>query len=175
MTEQLAAPSHDLSTTLDAWRRIQAHLVARVIDLAPDQLRLKGSMDGRPIWAIFGHVAYGRVYWLCGIAREPGAEDTPFADPFGFAWEDDLEVERTGPELVSALETTGRLVDALPQRWTSEMLDEVLTRQSRNGVRSDTRRSALTMVLMHDAYHSGELALILGSHGLRSIDPWTQL
>jgi len=33
--------------------------------------------------ATVGHTAAARVYWLCGVLGEPGAETTPFTDPNG--------------------------------------------------------------------------------------------
>lgn len=168
-------PTTGVERMVECWKRTQAHLLQRAAKLGPDELRLKGSTHGWPIWAIFGHISYARVFWLCGIAKEPGAETTPFRDPFGDGWEDRLDVERTVAELLAALESSGRIVGSCPQRWTPEMLGEIFIRESIRGMRQDSRQSALTEVVMHDAFHCGELALILGVHGLRSIDPWTPL
>src|SRR5690348_16728804 len=91
----------------EGWQRIHTHLTSRLPKLRPEDLRL-ASPDGWPIWAIVGHLAGARVYWLCGIFKEPGAETTPFPDPFGAGWEDRLDVPRRSDELLFAVESSWR-------------------------------------------------------------------
>jgi uncharacterized damage-inducible protein DinB len=134
-------------------------------------LQLPGS-DHWPIWALFAHSAGTRVYWLCHVFGEPGAETTPFADPSGMGWEDDLEMPRSAEELVGAYESTWRIVAGALDRWTPAMLGETFRRQGANGVQVHTRQSILLRMINHDAYHLGEVNLILGAHGREMIDPW---
>lgn len=90
----------------DGWERIQARLVSRLSTLLPEEALLRASPDGWPIWATVGHLAGARVYWLCGVFREPGAETTPFPDPLGEGWEDQLDAPRTPEELLLAVESS---------------------------------------------------------------------
>ncbi|TMC04409.1 MAG: DinB family protein, partial [Chloroflexi bacterium] len=78
----------------EGWPKVQNHLVARLPNLTPEQLALKASPDGWPVWALISHLAGARVYWLCHIFKEPGADKTPFADPSGDGWEDHLDHPR---------------------------------------------------------------------------------
>ena len=73
--------------------------------LGPQELQLRASPGGWPIWAIVSHIAVARVYWLCGVLKEPGAEKTPFPDP-GEGWEDHLDVPRQSDELMFAVESS---------------------------------------------------------------------
>jgi uncharacterized damage-inducible protein DinB len=134
-------------------------------------LRVAGS-EHWPIWAVAGHDAGSRVYWLCHVFGEPGAETTPFTDPTGFGWEDDLATPRTGAELAAAFESTWRIVAGCLERWTPEMLGESVLREGRSGPQRHTRQSVLLRLITHDAYHVGEISLALGAHGRQPIDLW---
>jgi hypothetical protein len=154
------------------WHRAQAMLIHRLPKLAPQELQLRASPDGWPIWAIVSHLAGARVYWLCAVFKEPGAETTPFQDPSGDGWEDHLDVPRGSDELVFAVESSWKIVASCLDRWTPEMLSEVFTRERGGELQRHTRHSVLTRLVMHDAFHSGEVSSLLGAHGLASMDPW---
>jgi hypothetical protein len=147
-------------------------LIHRLPKLGPQELQLRASPDGWPIWAIVSHLAGARVYWLCAVFKEPGAETTPFQDPSGDGWEDHLDVPRGSDELVFAVESSWKIVASCLDRWTPEMLSEVFTRERGGELQRHTRHSVLTRLVMHDAFHSGEVSSLLGAHGLASMDPW---
>ncbi len=77
--------------------------------------------DPWPIWAVFGHTAAMRVFWLCDVFGEPGAELTPFGGETP-GWEDDLTQVRTADELAGAFETTWSVVEGCLSRWTPDTL-----------------------------------------------------
>lgn len=158
--------------TVEGWERIQARLVTRLPLLGPDELGLKASSDGRPIWAVVSHLACARVYWLCDVFKEPGAETTPFTNAAEEGWEDRLDVPRRSDELMFAVESTWQIVQSCLGRWTTETLGETVTREKRGKVERHSRYAVLTRLVMHDAFHSGEVSLVLGMHGLPSLDPW---
>jgi uncharacterized damage-inducible protein DinB len=125
-----------------------------------------------PIWAVVGHMAGVRPYWLCAIAGEPGQESTPFTDPSGLGWEDDLDHPRSAQELVAALDSTWAIVAATLERWTPAMLGEPIIREGQSGRQSHTRQSILLRCITHDAYHAGEISLALSTNGREPIDLW---
>src|SRR4029077_16498054 len=108
-------------------KRIQLHLVQRVSELGPEELQLRSSAQSWPIWAIVSHIAGARVYWLCHVFKEPGAERTPFTDPFGEGWGDRLAVPRERGELMFAPESSWSVVESCLQGWTPEMLGATFT------------------------------------------------
>ncbi len=55
------------------------------------------------------------------------------------------------------------------------MLTEVFTRDFNGTLQRHTRHSVLTRLVMHDAFHGGEVSLLLGMNGLPSLDPWEPL
>jgi len=136
------------------------------------QLAIRPAPDLMPIWATVGHTAGVRVYWLCGVLGEPGADTTPWPRADGDGWEDHLDHPRTAAELVTALQTTWSIVDGCLDRWTPEMLDETVERRYGDERQVHSRASILQRLLTHEAYHCGELSQTLGIHGLPQIDPW---
>ncbi|MGZ6272362.1 MAG: hypothetical protein ACXWPJ_09890, partial [Candidatus Limnocylindrales bacterium] len=85
------------------WTQYRSRLIDGVRDLTADQLAISAGPDHAPIWALAAHCAGTRVDWLCGVLGEPGAETTPFPDPWAeTGWEDDLEHPRSASELAGA-------------------------------------------------------------------------
>ena len=154
------------------WPQYNRRLREVVGAMTPDQLAIRPAPDLFPIWATVGHTAGGRVYWLCNIVGEPGAETTPF--PFGMeqGWEDDLDHPRGADELVHALDSTFGIVERCLDRWTTDMLSDEIRREYGGSVQVHTRASILQRLLTHEAYHCGELSQTLGIHALPQIDLW---
>ena len=153
------------------WSLVNDSLVATLSPLSADQLALPIGSPTWPIWASASHLAGTRVYWLCGIFGEPGRETTPFQDASGFGWEDDLSHPRSAEELVGALRSTWKIVQRCLDTWTVESLGQEARRPGAT-VQIHTRQSVLMRMITHDAFHSGEISLALGSNGLGAIDPW---
>ena len=117
----------------DRWPQYNRRLIESVAALTEDQLALRAAPDHWPVWAIAGHLAGSRVYWLCKVAGEAGFESTPFADPSDEGWEDDLAHPRSAAELVGALESTFAIIDRVLDEWTPAMLAEEFERYFRRG------------------------------------------
>jgi uncharacterized damage-inducible protein DinB len=156
----------------EGWRSTNERLVERIGELSPRQLELRPGPDLWPIWATTAHVAGARVYWLCAIFKEPGAERAPFVDAAGYGWEDDLAHPRRPSELTFALGTSWSIVEECLQRWTPEMLQEEFRRESAGQIEIHTRQAVLMRLLTHDAYHGGEISQTLGMNGLKELDLW---
>lgn len=156
----------------EGWSRIQTRLVSRLPLLSERELGLKASSDGWPVWAIVSHLACARVYWLCSVCGEPGLETTPFRDPANEGWEDTLDIPRNSNELLEAIESSWRIVESSLERWTAGMLAEAFSRVRDGAVQLHTRSSVLTRLVMHDAFHAGEVSQTLGQNALPSLDPW---
>jgi uncharacterized damage-inducible protein DinB len=153
----------------------RSRLVDAVRGLTAAQLAISAGPDHAPIWALAAHCAGARIYWLCGVLGEPGAETTPFHDPFAeLGWEDDLDHPRSASELVVALETTSAIIDRCLDTWTTDMLEVEFERRFGDVRQLHTRRSILLRLLSHDAFHGGEISQLLGAHGLPAIDLWAR-
>jgi uncharacterized damage-inducible protein DinB len=157
----------------DRWPQYNRRLVEVVGAMSAEQLAIRPSPERSPIWATVGHTAGARVYWLCGVVGEPGAESTPFTDPLvPVGWEDDESMPRGADELVTALESTFRIIDGCLDRWTPDVLSTTVVRQLGAERQVHSRASILQRLLTHEAYHCGELSQTLGIEGLPQIDLW---
>jgi hypothetical protein len=146
-------------------------LVERIGALSVEQLalspiRARGGPDLRPIWAIAGHLARARVYWLGAILGEPGADRTPFADNTGTGWEDDLTHPREPSDLIFALESSWTMVEECLGRWTPEMLRDEFRRERDGKIGLHSRQSAADTRRLS----RGRDLHTLGMHGLAEVD-----
>ena len=162
----------------DQWPQYNRRLTEVIGQLTDAELAIApGPLDDHtwPIWGTVGHTAGVRVYWLCGVAGEPGYEATPFTDPHSdMGWEDDPDHPRGGSELVRALESTWAIVDGALDRWTPELLAEPIERVYDGRRTTHTRGEILQRLFTHEAYHCGELSQTLKLNGLPQVDLWDQ-
>jgi uncharacterized damage-inducible protein DinB len=156
----------------DRWPQYNRRLTEVVGAMTEEQLAIRPDPERMPIWATVGHTAGVRVYWLCAVLGEPGAETTPFDPTATEGWEDDLDHPRGAAELVVALDTTWAIIDRILDRWTPGMLGEAVERFYGDQRQIHSRASILQRLLTHEAYHCGELSQTLGIHGLPQIDLW---
>jgi hypothetical protein len=113
------------------------------------------------------------VSWLCGFAGEPGGETTPFPDALHFCpGDEDLEHSLSAGDLVQALDSTFRIVEACLDRWTLDMLEEEIRRQFETEQWVYSRGAVIQRVFAHDVYHCAELNEIFGIAGLPQMDLW---
>jgi hypothetical protein len=157
-----------------AWSSYDVRLREVVGALTEEHLALQPSPDRWPLWATIGHLACQRVFWLCDFAGAPGAETTRFTDAGNDCpGDDDLEHVLSAADLVEALASTFRIVEACLDGWTLEMLDEVVTHPDWGDDWTHTRGWALQRVFAHDVYHCAELNEALSAAGLPQIDLWS--
>jgi uncharacterized damage-inducible protein DinB len=156
----------------DRWQQYNRRLVEGVAMLTDEQLALRAAPEHWPVWAIVGHVAGVRVYWLCTVLGEPGADTTPWPDRSMYGWEDELDRPKTAAELKSALESTYAVIDGVLDRWTPDMLDVQFERMYAGIRQLHSRSSVLQRLLSHEAYHVGEISLALGANGIEPPYIW---
>jgi uncharacterized damage-inducible protein DinB len=159
------------------WRLYNDLIVEALGAMSPDELALRAASDDPlsstswPIWAIAGHTAGTRVYWLSTVLGVPGSENTPFHG-MNDGWEDHLDQPHSADELVTAWTTTWAIVERALRTWTPAMLDEPMGRGPDGAGPHLTRRSLLLRHMFHEAYHAGEIAVIQAIHGRPPIDLW---
>jgi uncharacterized damage-inducible protein DinB len=167
--------SPTVTTLYPDWAQHAARIRDAVASLAAAQLALSAGPSHAPIWALAAHVAGTRVYWLCGVFGEPGADRTPFARPLADeGWEDDKTHPRSGEELAWALDSSFEVVRDTLGRWTVDDLARTAERVYRGVSQVHTRASVLNRLFTHDAFHGGEISQLLGLHGIGAIDLWAR-
>jgi len=156
-----------------SWPQHNQRLRDVVAAMTDEQLAIRPSPERWPIWATVGHIACQRVFWLCDFAGEPGAETTPFTDAaHNCPGDDDLEHVLSADELVEALDSSFRIVEACLDRWTLDMLGDELRRPEWDETWVHARGWVIQRVFAHDVWHCAELNETLGIAGLPQIDPW---
>lgn len=157
-----------------SWPLYNRRLRDVVAAMTAEQLATRPSPERWPIWAMVGHLACQRVFWLCDFAGEPGANNTPFTNAaYECPGDDDLEHVLSPDDLVGALDSSFRIVERCLDRWTLDMLREELRRPEWDGSWVHTRGWVIGRVFSHDVYHCAELNEALGIAGLPLVDLWS--
>ena len=174
MTPDIAASTDtDVSRIAASWRVLNGRIRSSLAELRPEDYALEARPGYWPIWAIAGHLAGTRVYWLCSIFKQPGAETTPFAITDTEGWEDHPEQPRSKEEVLGAIDSTWRVVERWLSDWPASRLTDVVSRpRFDGGTQWQTHQSLLVRMLSHDGFHAGEISVILGMHGRGEIDLW---
>ena len=157
------------------WPQHATRLRDAVAGLNAEQLAIRAGPEHGPIWALAAHAAGTRVYWLCGVFEQPGADRTPFTEPLtGLGWEDDEAHPRSGAELAWALDSSWDVVRDCLERWRVDDLEKTTIRTWGDVRQVHSRASVLNRLFTHDAFHAGEISQLLGVHGLTPIDLWAR-
>ena len=157
------------------WPQYATRIRDAVKDLTADQLALRAGPEHAPIWALAAHMAGARVYWLCGVFEEPGAERTPFPAPLtDLGWEDDETHPRSGAELAWALDSSWEIVRDCLAHWSPDDMERTAARLRDGVTQLHSRASVLNRLFSHDAFHAGEISQLLGLHHLPPIDLWAR-
>ena len=155
------------------WGLLNRRLVEAVEPLSEEQLASTLGPDRWPLWAVVGHLACQRVFWLCDFAGEPGAATTPFTNA---AWscpgDEDLVNVLDTAQLTRALASTFAIVERVLKTWDADSLTEVIDRSDLEDDWRHTRGFVLERVHAHDLWHAAEASEILTALGLPPIDPW---
>ncbi len=168
-----AAASGAIRPAYDQWPAYNVAIRSVLERLSDEQLLFSPSPNRWPVWAIAGHLACQRVFWLCDFAGEPGAELTPFQDAaINCPGDDDLENVLTAQQLADALDSTFRIVSHCLDTWTLESLREQVRRSWGAETRVHTRGWVIQRVFAHDLSHAAELNEVLGATGGPQIDLW---
>jgi len=155
------------------WPEYDRRLREVVGAMTAEELAIKPSPDRWPLWASIGHLACQRVFGLCDVAGEPGAETTAFPNAgFDCPGDDDLEHVWEADALVDALASSFRIIEGCLDRWTLDTLGEEIRIDDWGGEWARTRGDMLARTFAHDVWHITELNEALGVAGLRQVDLW---
>jgi hypothetical protein len=167
MTEPTIRPAYP------KWSHYNQRLRDVVAGLTEEQLAIQPTPDRWPLWATIGHLACQRVFGLCDVAGEPGAETTPFPNAsYDCPGDDDLEHVLDAAALVVALDSTFRIVEGALDRWTPAMLAEQVRHQAWDEDEAQTRGEVISRSFAHDVSHITELNEAFSRAGLPLIDIW---
>ncbi|HEX8035968.1 MAG TPA: DinB family protein [Ktedonobacterales bacterium] len=165
----MTAQPFSLAQCYKGWDQYQQQLIAAIAPLSPEQLTLRAAPHLRPIAPQVAHMIATRARWLYLDLGEGGAELDALTGWDGWNaqtnWDGSPPPARSAAELVSGLETTWQVIHDALERWTIADLEEVFP-PAFPGEDSFTRQFVIWHLIEHDLHHGGELALVLGMHGL---------
>jgi uncharacterized damage-inducible protein DinB len=154
----------ELKPFYDGWAEQQQKLLDTLRPLTPEQMQLRPAPGEWAIWQLASNMIGGRLYWLCYMLGED-ARGVQMKDVGG--WEDTPDHPRSADEVIGALESTWRVVEACLGRWTRDDLSAEVTRKDFWGqLRTITPGWVLWRLMSHEVHHGSEIALICRVHGL---------
>jgi hypothetical protein len=155
------------------WPNYNRSLRDVIAGMTDEQLAITPAPDRWPLWATVGHLACQRVSGLCGLAGEPGADSTPFANAlYNCPGDEDLEHVLSASQLAEALDSTFRIVESCLDTWTFETLEDPIRRQFGSEESVYSRGGLIQGAFVHDVYHIAELNEALGVTGLTQVNLW---
>ena len=154
-----------LDVIYENWRGYQEKLRNAVAPVTDEQLLLQPAPHMWPLGQLIQHIIGVRAGWFSGTMQEPDAAMNEY-----MVWGRRESPARNGAELARGLDETWAFIEARLRRWTPEDCAETFPDEFDGEVFHVSRSWIIYHVLEHDLHHGGEVSLILGSHGLASVD-----
>lgn len=150
-----------LEVIYESWRAYQARLRDCIAPLTDAQLSLQPAAHMWPLGQIAQHIISARAGWFSGVLQD--ADETMEAY---MHWGQRDSPPRSATELAQGLDETWAFIEARLRRWTPDDCAMTFPDEWEGQVYEHSRSWVIYHVLEHDLHHGGEIALILGMHGL---------
>lgn len=147
------------------WRGYQEKLRDCIAPLRGEELSLQPAAHMWPVGQIVQHIISVRAGWFSGTLQD----DDPVMNEY-MAWGQRDSPARSPAELVRGLDETWAFIEARLQRWTPDDCARTFPDEWDGQTHECSRSWVIYHVMEHDLHHGGEVSLILGMHGLRTLD-----
>lgn len=158
-------PPSTLSVIYESWRGYQEKLRACVAPLTDEQLLLQPAAHMWPLGQIVQHIISVRAGWFSGTLQDDDEAMSAY-----MAWGQRESPARTGADLARGLDETWAFIEARLHRWTPDDCAMTFPDEWDGQVYQVSRSWVIYHVMEHDLHHGGEVSLILGMSGLRTLD-----
>jgi uncharacterized damage-inducible protein DinB len=158
-------PNSTLDEIFENWRIHNGKLCGAVASLTNAQLGLQPAKGMWPLGQILQHIVSVRAGWFAGTLQENDETMQAY-----MSWGQRESPERSATELVRGLEETMAFIELRLNKWTPEDFAKTFPDEWDGKVYQVSRNWVTYHVLEHDLHHGGEASLILGMHGLKTID-----
>jgi uncharacterized damage-inducible protein DinB len=155
-----------LEVIYESWRGYQEKLRDCIAPLTKEQLLLQPAPRMWPLGQIVQHIISVRAGWFSGTLQE----DDQAMNEYMSSWGQRDSLERSGAELARGLDETWAFIESCLRRWTPEERAQTFPDEWDGQVYQVSRSWVIYHVLEHDLHHGGEVSLILGMNGLRTLD-----
>jgi uncharacterized damage-inducible protein DinB len=159
------SPPSTLQVIYESWRGYQEKLRDAVAPLTDEQLTLQPAPHMWPLGQLVQHIISVRAGWFSGTLQDEDAAMNEY-----MSWGQRDSPARTAAEMVRGLDETWAFIESRLQRWTPEECAQTFPDEWDGQVYQVSRSWVIYHVLEHDLHHGGEISLILGMNGLRSLD-----
>lgn len=161
---QQQAPS-TLDVIYENWRGYQEKLCNAIAPLTNEQLSLQPAAHMWPLGQMVQHIIAVRAGWFSGTLQDEDEAMNAY-----MAWGQRESPARSAGELVRGLDETFAFIAARLQRWTPADCAQTFPDEWDGQVYQVSRSWVIYHVLEHDLHHGGEVSLLLGMNGLRTLD-----
>ncbi len=156
-------------STLDViyqnWRGYQEKLRDAVAPLTDEQLSLQPAARMWPLGQLVQHIISVRAGWFSGTLQDDDEQMNEYMN-----WGQRESPDRSAAELVRGLDETWDFIEARLQRWSPDECAMTFPDEWDGQIYEVSRSWVIYHVLEHDLHHGGEISLLLGMNGLRSLD-----
>ena len=159
------SPQSTLDVIYDNWRAYQGKLCECIAPLTPEHLKLQPAAHMWPLGQIVQHIVSVRAGWFSGTLQDEDEVMSRYME-----WGQRDSPARSAAELVQGLHDTWVFIGARLQRWTPDDCAQTFPDEWDGQVYQVSRSWVIYHVMEHDLHHGGEVSLILGMNGLRSLD-----
>ena len=154
-----------LAVIYENWRGYQEKLRACITPLTSEQLRLQPAAHMWPLGQLVQHIISVRAGWFSATLQDEDEAMNTY-----MLWGQRDSPARSAAELGCGLAETWAFIEARLQRWTPADCAQTFPDEWDGQVIEVSRSWVIYHVLEHDLHHGGEISLILGMNGLRSLD-----
>jgi len=154
-----------LAVIYENWRGYQEKLRDCITPLTNEQLRLQPAAHMWPVEQLVQHIISVRAGWFSGTLQDEDEAMNQYMD-----WGQRDSPARRAGELGRGLAETWAFIEARLQGWTPADCAQTFPDEWDGQVYQVSRSWVIYHVLEHDLHHGGEVSLILGMNGLRSLD-----
>jgi uncharacterized damage-inducible protein DinB len=154
-----------LDVIYENWQGYHQKLRECIAPLTDEQLELQPAPHMWPLGQIVQHIISVRAGWFSGTLQEDDEAMNEY-----MSWGQRDSPARSAVELACGLDQTWAFIEARLRRWTPNDCARAFPDEDDGQVYEVSRSWVIYHVMEHDLHHGGEVSLILGMNGLRTLD-----
>ena len=154
-----------LDVIYENWRGHHEKLRNCIAPLTDEQLMLQPAARMWPLGQIVQHIISVRAGWFSGTLQDDDEVMYTY-----MLWGQRDSPARSATELAQGMDETWAFIEARLQRWTPTDYAETFPDEWEGQTYEVSRSWVIYHVLEHDLHHGGEVSLLLGMNGLRTLD-----
>lgn len=154
-----------LDVIYENWRGYHEKLRTCIAPLTNEQLLLQPAVHMWPLGQLVQHIISVRAGWFSGTLQDDDEAMNAY-----MLWGQRNSPSRSGEELAHGLDETWTFIQVRLQRWTEADCAKIFPDEADGEVYEVSRSWVISHVMEHDLHHGGEVSLLLGINGLRTLD-----